>query len=98
MFKRKIVFTFLYNRLFKFLNCLTVFALIRGQSGHSILSLSETLLTLNYGQVSFKSSFVYCSCLFTEILNYTSDKLAKRRLLKKLLLLCSKNHRIKHLN
>ena len=38
------------------------FAPALGQSGHNNTSLSEILLMLSYGKVSFKSCSVYCSC------------------------------------
>ena len=64
MFKQKYIFYFsAYLGLTVFLlpdRC----APALGQSGHSTISLSEILLMLDCGQVSFKSCFVYCSCLF----------------------------------
>ena len=64
MFKRKNNFYFFaYSRL-NFFWLPDRFAPALGQSGHNKISLSEMLLMLNCGQVSLKSCFVYCSCLF----------------------------------
>ena len=64
MLKRKNNFYFFAYLRLKIFWLPDRFAPALGQSGHSAVSLSEILLMLNWGQVSFKSCFVYCSCLF----------------------------------
>ena len=67
MVKQKNSFYFLHLLRFYVYWFLDRFDQALGQSGHSMISLSETLLMLNWGPVLFKSCIVYCSLLYKNI-------------------------------